>query len=185
MILSELGIVGYLISSATEGAHGGFDWVYVAQHTVNLAILIGVLVYFAKDPVRDFLKERRKNLGREFDEAQKTIDEAKKRHEEYTQKLNNLESEIASLKDSIQKQGEAEKNEILEHASATAEAILKESRDNMKLEANKIKKELQNDIISSSLREAEEIISKHLTEKESHDSVDQFVRKVEEEKWLQ
>ena len=183
--MSDLGIIGFLVSGATEGGHGGFDWMYVAQHTINLAILIGVLVYFAKDPVREFLKERRKNLGRELDEAQKTIEEAKERHKEYNEKLNNLESEIASLKESIHKQGEAEKKEILEHASATAEAIMKESRDNMKLEANKIKKQLQKDIIESSLQQAEETIKKHLTEQESHDSVDQFVRKVEEEKWLQ
>lgn len=184
MILSEIGIIGFLLSSAAEG-QSNFDWMFVLKHAVNLVILIGVLVYFTKDTVKKFLEDRRTNLSKEIDEAQQTIDEANKRYEEYTEKLNNLESEIASLKDSIKKQGETEKKEMIEQAKTTAEIIKKEAKDMMTMEANKVKKELQTDIIASSLKEAEEIIQKHFGEQGSHNTVDQFVKKVEDEKWLQ
>lgn len=183
--MSEIGIIGFLLSTAAEGGHAGFDWVYVIKHAVNLAILIGVLVYFAKDPVMKALENRRTNLSKEIDEAEETIEEATKRYREYTEKLNNLEKEITSLKDSIRKQGETEKKEMIEQAKTTAEIIRKEARDMMKVEANKVKKELQTDVIESSLKEAEERIQKHFSNLESSNTVDQFVRKVEEDKWLQ
>ncbi len=182
--MSEIGIIGFLLSSAAEG-HSGFDWMFVLKHAVNLVILIGVLVYFTRGTVKKFLEDRRTNLRKEIDEAQQTIDEANKRYEEYTEKLNNLESEIASLKDSIKKQGETEKKEMIEQAKASAEIIKKEARDMMTMEANKAKKELQTDIIASSLKEAEETIRKHFSEQGSRNTVDQFVKKVEDEKWLQ
>lgn len=185
MILPDPGIIGFLLTTASESGHGGFDWGFVIKHAVNLVILIGVLVYFTKDTVKKFLEDRRTNLSKEIDEAQQTIDEANERHKEYSAKLDNLESEIASLKESIQKQGETEKREIIEQANTSAEIIKKEARDMMKLEANKVKKQLQTDIINSSLKEAEEIIKKHFEEKESRNTVDQFVNKVEEDKWLQ
>ena len=183
--MSEIGIISFLISGAAESGHAGFDWMFVLKHAVNFVILIGIIVYFAKDTVMNFLEQRRTNLGKEIDEAQQTIDEANERHKEYSQKLDNLESEIASLRESIIKQGETEKKEIIEQARESAEIIKKEARDMMKLESNKVKKQLQTDIIKSSLEQAEEVIKKHFDEQESHNTVDQFVNKVEDEKWLQ
>ena len=44
--MTEFEILNLLIANASEG--GGFDWRFVAEHTVNLLILLAVLVYFAR-----------------------------------------------------------------------------------------------------------------------------------------
>lgn len=185
MTLSEIGIIGFLVSAAAEAGHAEFDWYYVLKHAVNLVILIGVLVYFTKDSIKRALENRRTNLGKEIDEAEETIEEATRRYREYTEKLNNIEKEINSLKESIKRQGETERNEMIEQATATADVIRKEARDMMKVEANKAKKELQTDIIQSSLKLAEDRIRQQFSDRESQNTVEQFVRKVEDEKWLQ
>ena len=56
-------------------------------------------------------------MSREIDEAQKTIQEAKEKYEEYAKKLEGIEAEIMGLKDSIKKQGETERDEIVKQAN--------------------------------------------------------------------
>ncbi|MEE8136603.1 MAG: hypothetical protein V3T52_05470, partial [Thermodesulfobacteriota bacterium] len=84
--MTDFEIIKLLITNASEGG-GGFNWRFVFEHTVNLIILLGIIIYVAKDSVKNFLIQRRRTISNEIDEAQKTITEAKKKYEEYAEKL--------------------------------------------------------------------------------------------------
>ncbi len=181
--MTEFEILNLLIAGASEG--GGFDWGFVTEHTVNLLILLAVIVYFAKNPVKDFLVARRANISSEIDEAQKTIKEAKERYEEYAQKLEGIEGEIASLKDTLVKQGETERDEIVKQASQTSDILSKEARDTIELEAERAKQEIQSEVVALAIGIAEKLIKENLGESEKEKLLSEFTKNVEEEKWHQ
>ena len=59
-------IIGLIITTAS--GVDAFNWIYVGKHTVNLAILLGVLAYFLKAPIRNFLIERRVIMSSKIEE---------------------------------------------------------------------------------------------------------------------
>lgn len=182
--MTDPGILNLLITAAAEGG-GVFNWRFVMEHAVNLLILIGVLVYFLKTPVKNFLMERRGSIGYEIDEAQKTIAQAKSKYEEYAQKLKAIETEIASIKETLLKQGETERAEILKQADAASENIKREVRDSIVMETERAKREIQSEVVDIALGNAGDIIRQSLGESDKERFVEEFTKNIEEGTWRQ
>jgi F-type H+-transporting ATPase subunit b len=182
LIISDL--VNLIITATPEEGHR-FNWGFVAQHAVNFVILFAVLAYYLKDPIKNFLIERRSVIGNAIDEAQKVIVEAKKRYEEYAEKMGNIDEEIRALRETIQREGETERAEILGQAEAASQKIKAEVRETVRLEAAKARQEIRLETISSAIKIAEEIIKQNLKDSDEGRLFDDFIKKVEEEKWRQ
>lgn len=181
--MTEFEILKLIVANA--GAEGVFNWSYLLEHSVNLLILLAIIVYFAKDSVKNFLVSRRANMSREIDEAQKTIKEAKEKYEEYAKKLEGIEAEIMGLKDSIKKQGETERDEIVKQANQSAALLSKEARDTIELEAERAKREIQTEVVQLAIDIAQSLIKQNLGEEEKQKLLSDFTKNIEEEKWHQ
>ena len=175
-------IISLIITSATEGQGHGFNWTFVGEHTVNFIILFSVLAYFLKEPLRNFLVERRGIIGNQIQEAKKAIDEAKQRYEDYAYKLKKMDDEIWSLKETIRKEGEVEREEILKQAEATSHKIAEEAKETIKLEAAKARREIQSEVVSLAVGLAEGLIKQNLDEADERQLIEDFITKVKEEK---
>ena len=180
----DLEIINLLLTNASEGGNT-FNWRYVFEHTVNLVLLLGVLVYFLKDSVRNFLVERKGSITSEIDHAQNTIAEAKSKYEEYAEKLKGIEAEIDNIKESIVKQGQAEKEEILKQASIPSANIKKEAQETIKFETERAKQEIQSEVVTLALSIAEKIIKENLTDSDRQRFIQDFTNNVGDEKWHQ
>ncbi len=161
------------------------DWSFVIKHALNLLILIGIIAYFSKDPIKKALERRRSNLSREIDRAKVEMNDARKRFEEYSKKLDGLEAETASLISSIREMGENEKKEIMIHAEKTCELIKKETTETIELETFRAKQKIQEEVIVSSMELAEKLIREKMGDVYNSGSVDKLVSRIEEGKWLQ
>jgi len=182
--LTDFEIINLLITNASEGG-GAFNWRYVFEHAVNLVILLGVLVYFLKDSVRNFLVERKGAISSEIDNAQNTITEAKKKYEEYAQKLKGIEDEINSIKESIVKQGQTEREEILRQAGIASENIKREAQDTIQFETERASREIRSEVVTLALAIAEKVIKENLSEADKERFVEEFTENVGEDKWHQ
>lgn len=179
-------IINLVIVAASEEGHNGFNWRFVGEHTVNFIILFGLLAYILKDPIRNFLSERRGIIGNQIEEAEKTIAEAKKSYEEYSLKLKNMDAEIKSLKDSIRKEGQVERAEILRQAESSSQKIKEEAKETIKLETAKARREIQSEVVSLALGIAENIIKQNFKESDQKNLMDDFIKTIKEEKkWEQ
>lgn len=181
--MTGYGIINLILAGASE--HGAFNWQFVMEHAVNLLILLGVLVYFLKTPVKNFLIERRGTIGHEIDVAQKTIGEAKSKFEEYSKKLQAIESEISALKDTLRKQGESERGELLRQAEAASETIRKEAKETIELQTERAKREIQNEVANLALGNAEALIRQNLGDADKERFVQEFTKNIEDGKWHQ
>ena len=183
--MPDIDLISFLIVSASEGGQNPFNWYFVLKHAVNLLILIGILVYFARIPIKRGLEKRRANISREIDEAKEEIEIATQKFNEYNEKINRIESEVADLKDSIRSLGESEREEIISQATQTCELIKKESRDTIELEALRAKEEVQWEVANSSLELAEKLIREKMGESYNSNSIEGLISQIEEGKWLQ
>jgi len=182
--LTDFELLNLLLSNASEAGHG-FNWKYVFEHTVNLVILLGVLVYFLKDSVRNFLVERKGSISSEIDHAQHTIAEAKKKYEDYAERLKGIEDEINSIKESIVKQGQKEREEIIRQAGIASDNIKKEAQETIQFEAASAKREKQSEVVTIALQIAEKVIKENLTESDKQRFVDDFTKNVGDDTWHQ
>lgn len=161
------------------------DWSFVIKHAVNLLILIGIIIYFSKTPIKKALEKRRSNLSREIDRAKVEIDDAKTKFEEYSKKIDGLEAETASLIQSIREIGENEKKEIIAQAEKTCELIKKETTETIELETFRARQKIQQEVIANSVELAEKLIREKMGDEYNVRSVDKLISQIEEGKWLQ
>jgi len=176
-------IIGLIITTASGG--DAFNWIYVGKHTVNLAILLGVLAYFLKAPIKNFLIERRVIMSSKIEESKKEITEAKSVYDRYIEKMNNLENEITDLKQSIKNDAEIERQGIIKQAEISAIKIREDAREMIKAETAKAKNEIQNEVVNLAIELAENLIKSNLNESDSKRIVEDFVEEVNETKWQQ
>ena len=179
----DLDILSFVISNAAEASE--FNTTFVIKHALNLVILIGIIVYFTRIPIKGALEKRRANLSREIDEAKHSIEIAKQQYDEYQEKLKGLEEEISALRESISKLGETEKDEIIAQARHTCELIKKDSKDTIELEALRAKQEIQEEVVNNSLEIANRLIQERIGESYNSNAVDKLISQIEEGKWLQ
>lgn len=162
-----------------------FNWAFVIKHAVNLGLLIALLIYLIRKPFLSFLKNRKERLRSEVDRAAEAAEQAKITLEEYSAKLDAVASEIATLQENIRKQGETERDDLVSAAEKSCEMIKKEVEDTIRLETTKAVSEIQSEVVNSALALAEKMIKERVDADFTTDSVDDFVKMIEEGKWQQ
>src|SRR3972149_2996688 len=93
--------------------------------------------------------------------------------------------EIKALREILKKEGEIERNEILRHAELASQKNREEARETIRLETAKAKQEIQSEAVSLAIGLAEGILKQNLIESDEGRFIDDFVKKVDEEKWRQ
>ena len=162
-----------------------FNWVFVIKHAVNLGLLMALLIYLIRKPFLSFLKSRKERLRSEVDRAAAAAEQAKMTLEEYSAKLEAVASEIAVLRENIRKQGENERDELISAAEKSCEMVKKEVEDTVRLETTKAISEIQSEVVEEALALAEKTIKERMDTDFTTDSVDDFVKMIEEGKWQQ
>jgi len=180
----NLDILNLIITIATEDSQT-FDWKNMTYQAINLTILLLILVYYLKQPVKNFLIERRGVIRNKIDEAQQAITEARKIHEEYEEKLKHIDDELRNLIETIRKQGKIERDEILRQAEIAYKKIKEEAKETIELETARARRDIQEEAVSSALELAKRIIQENIGESDKDNIIEDFIKKVDEEKWHQ
>lgn len=162
-----------------------FNWAFVIKYAINLGLLIALIIYLIRKPFLSFLKNRKERLRSEVDRAAAAAEQAKMTLEEYSAKLDAVASEIVALQENIKKQGENERDELVSAAEKSCEMIKKEVEDTIRLETTKAVSEIQSEVVDSALALAEKMIKEQVDADFTTDSVDDFVKMIEEGKWQQ
>ena len=162
-----------------------FNWAFVIKHAVNLGLLMALIIYLIRKPFLSFLKNRKERLRSEVDRAAAAAEQAKVTLEEYSAKLDAVASEVEVLQENIRKQGETERDELVSAAEKSCEMIKKEVEDTIRLETTKAVSEIQSEVVDSALVLAEKMIRERVDADFTTDSVDDFIKMIEEGKWQQ
>ena len=153
-------------------------WLKLLFQFVNFAILVFVIVKFAKKPFKDFLRKRRDAVKEKIDEAERVLREATAAKATYEERLAGLESEIEAFRASITEAVEREKKKVLDEAQALATRIREQARlayeQEMREAMEKIRAEVAAQTIEAATTRVREIFRQ-----DDHDRmVEEFIRKV-------
>ena len=113
-----------LWAAAEEAGHEGWGWLETIGRWFNLALLFGVIFHFAGTPIKQFFRDRRRDIQDQLQAAEKAREAAQARLDTIEGRLSNLDEEIAQIRDESRQQAESERLRILEQAQSEADKIL-------------------------------------------------------------
>ena len=170
---------------ASEAAHGheahglshtqkmNFLW-----HCLNFALLVIILVRFLKKPIRDALAGRIESIKNTFKDLDVKKKEAEKKYAEYERKLSTLEEEADRILQGFVEQGKAEKEKIIAQAQESAERIKAQAEMYVAQEVAKGKAQLQKEVADMSIKMAEDLVHKNLSEQDHYRLISEYLEKV-------
>ena len=170
-------LLAALPAHAESGEHGGVrDLLFSA---LNFALLIGVLVYFARKPIVDFFADRRRRIQDELKAAADLRTEAETRYAKWQRRLMDLESELAEIRETARERAAAEREHILADAAAGAERIRRDALAAVDQELLRARAQLRREAADLALELASEALRRQVTGADQDRLLDEFVATIE------
>lgn len=153
------------------------DFLY---RVLNFSLVVAILVYFLRKPLKKGLAGRSEEIEKALAEAKQAKEEAEAKFAEYDRKLDQATEEIAEISDSIRREGELEKQKIIENAKQLAVKIEQDAEKAAELEVSKARRELQQQAAALAVELAEQMLKKNFTKDDDARLVDEYMKKVGE-----
>jgi F-type H+-transporting ATPase subunit b len=174
-----------MLSGAAFAAGGGHadsgvllkDFLY---RVLNFGLVVALLVYFLRKPLKKGLAGRSEEIEKALAEAKQAKEEAEAKFAEYDRKLDQATEEIAEISDAIRREGELEKQKIIENAKQMAIKIEKDAEKAAELEVAKARRELQQEAAQLAVNLAEGLLKKNFTKDDDARLIDEYMQKVGE-----
>jgi F-type H+-transporting ATPase subunit b len=127
---------------------------------VNLIILIAVLVYFTRKPLRAYFDKRRSDESTYADWQRRMID---------------LDGELEEIRTTARQRAEAERERIIEDARASAERIRRDATAAVDLELRRAREILREEAAQLAIELAGERLAREVTDVDRDRLVDEFI----------
>lgn len=172
-----------LLAGVAQAAGGGKSDEELVKEAIfqgiNLLIILGLIVYFARKPIVQFFAERRQGIQSELTEAASLLEQAEKRNSELQRRLVDLSSEIEGIKDAAGRRAEEEAERIIADARATAERIRRDASAAVDQELRRAQTELREEAADLALEIASRKLSDHVSDSDRDRLIDEFITRVE------
>jgi len=130
---------------------------------LNFGVLMTLYYMLGKKPIASALKQRRVTIGKEIDEAQALLAEAKERAKKYQADLKNADVDAATAKASLISSGKGEVERLLVDAKEKAERMKREADRLVDQERSAVHAQLLAETIELAGQEAAELLQKSVT----------------------
>jgi len=167
-------------AAAEHGAHHGPDWGYLFYHAFGLAVLLGIIGYFARTPLAAFLQDRSDEIRRRIDAAESALATARAEAAELRARVDRLATENEELVRVAAEQAEAERAASLERARQAAERIREESKRAADQEITRARRELRDEAATLATKLAGELLRQSITPDDDRRIVGEFVARIGE-----
>jgi F-type H+-transporting ATPase subunit b len=147
---------------------------------LNFSLVVAILVYFLRKPLKKGLAGRSEEIEKALAEAKQAKEDAEAKFAEYDRKLAQATDEIAEISDAIRREGELEKQKIIENAKQLAIKIEQDAEKAAELEVSKARRELQQQAAALAVELAEQMLKKNFTKDDDTRLVDEYMKKVGE-----
>jgi len=128
--------------------------------TINLAILIGILVVYTREPIRAFIRTRHETLRDELRRVRDLLVNSKAKFEEFSAKL---EAEIQALRDQAKQDAATIKSKILAEAQTLSATIVSDARRSAQGLYGQLRSELFVEVGNKVLDRTESVLRERLT----------------------
>jgi F0F1-type ATP synthase membrane subunit b/b' len=183
LCVGALTLVAHVAAAAEPAEHGAHaehpaDWSMLAFHALGLTILIGVLVYFAGEPLKNFLRDRSDNLRRQLDQAKAAVQRAEAANAEIAARLARIADENETLVREAADIAELERVRAVERAEAAADRVREEAKRAADQEIERARAALQTEAAKLAVSLAGEMVKANLTPEDDRRLLSDFVARI-------
>lgn len=186
-IMTALAIIGLMcgvVYASGGGEHSAVDGGVLLKdflyRILNFAIVVAILVYFLRKPLKKGLAGRKEEIEKTLAAAKKAQQEAEAKFAEYDRKLTQAAEEIEALTDSIRREGELEKQKIIANAEEMAGKIEADAGKAADFEIEKAKTALRREAVQLAVEIAEDVLKTNFTKDDDTRLIDEYMQKVGE-----
>ncbi|OGP66426.1 MAG: ATP synthase F0 subunit B [Deltaproteobacteria bacterium RBG_16_44_11] len=170
--------VSAVYASSSEGGHDSKKWTDLAWKTFNFIVLVGFLYWLLAAKIKAFFVDRRKDIKESLENTSTQKNEAEKKYREYSEKIDKASLEIDGIFEMIKAQGVAEKQKIIEDAQKVAQKMKEDAKARIEQELQKASSQLRIEAVQLSVKMAEQILKRNITEQDHEAMVKEYMDKV-------
>jgi F0F1-type ATP synthase membrane subunit b/b' len=130
---------------------------------INLIVLIGILAYYLRAPLKAFAQERHHTIREELESVRNQLRGAKEKHEEFSSKIRAMDAEVAALKDQTLQDARAVHTKILIEAKTLSGNIVADAKTASRVLYAEFKGQLYSELGNHVLDRAEKLLRERLT----------------------
>jgi len=173
-------VLGALPASAwaAEEAQAS-PWMDLLWKGINLVVLVGLIVYFARKPLGAALRAMAKESYDAWSGAHRASEAALRETEEQRKQIDGLAGELSRMVADAKADGEREEARLLQEARVLADRIVALARERAEQEVAKARTELQRQIAGEALRLAEQMIRERATPEQRRKLMEGYLREME------
>ncbi len=145
---------------------------------VSFVLLVILLIYFIKDPLRTYLKKRREEIKASLEQPLKKEEESQSHLSEWEEKINSLNLEINALHQKVRQEGEEEREKIIERAQVEGQRIREQARIFADQEVKKARLVLKKEMVDLSVELAEKLLKEVTRPEDQERLVKEYIGKV-------
>lgn len=168
-----------LASEGEPGEAHGVPTKAVLFAALNFILLILILAYFLRKPVKEFFASRAAIIKADINDSEALKNQAEEKFHEYERRLKGIEAEMNHLVEELKKDGELEKAKLVQAAKEQAASLQETSERVMSTELKRAKEELKREAVSLAAELAEELIRKNITAEDQKRLVQTYIDKME------
>lgn len=146
---------------------------------VNFVLLVAILVYLLRKPIKSFLIDRSETIEKNLRESEALREEALTLLQSYQTKMSRLSQEVDAIMERAKKEGEKEKERILERAEKMSQKIIDDAKRSAERQAQEMRKNIEKQFMEQALKTAKVEITKKVSKDEHQMFVDDFISKLE------
>jgi len=161
-------------TAPAEGHDATLVW-----HALNLALLLGLLVYFLRAPIRSFFATRRRDIEHDLERAAAVLKEAEERLADWKRRLAQLDTEIEEIRRLARERGEIERERILSEAEAAAARIRRDGAAAVEQEQRRGRDALRKEAADLAIELAGELLRQQVTEADRVRLTQEFIERLE------
>jgi F-type H+-transporting ATPase subunit b len=164
---------------AEGAAHGGESGATVLWHAFNLVLLLGVIGYFAREPLQRFFATRRRDIEQNLERAAAVLSDAEQRLADWTRRMASLDTEVAGLRSDARERAEAEGRRILADAEVAAERIRRDAGLAVEQEQRRARDTLRKEAADLAIELAAGLIRAQVNDADRARLVDEFIQRIQ------
>lgn len=167
---------------AHAGEHHGpeLDVASLVRHSVNLAVLLGLLLFALKTPVADFLKFRRSIIKEQLDASHEARGAAEARQAELEERLGGFDDELAAILEGVRQDAATDRKRTLAQAEHAATQMEAAARRTVQEELRRTRTELRDETVEQAVRLATELLGGAVGSGDRQRLAADYLAKVEE-----
>ncbi len=166
---------GHGAAEAAGAAHGN-PWLDLLWKAVNLAVLVGIIWWFARRPVAQGLANLAKATRNSFLTSRKSAEDVAAQMAEQKRKITALAQDLQRMVSEARADVEREKQRAQAEAQANAAKVAAATQQQIEQEVAKARTALRDELAAQTLKLAEELIKKQVTPEEQKRLVTQYLQ---------